>query len=168
MCIKQLLWAACWFTKLFPGFIFSSQRKLLFTSADSLMRWAGSLSCVFNHVANLPTSLPQQTLQASLLRSENTAPATLLLEFCAFLIGGLCGVFCYLNTAFFQRRPQGFLTLSHPLHSYPWSQRVRNSTSCLHYAVGNSEPHKGEIALQSLKVNIPGIPCDLATFLLVQ
>lgn len=51
-----------------------------------------------------------------LLKSQNIAPATLLLEFCAFF---LIGVLCYLNTAFLQRRTQCFLALSHPLHSCP-------------------------------------------------
>lgn len=55
-----------------------------------------------------------------------------------------------------------------PTPFLPWSQWVRDSTSCLHYAVGNSEPHRGEVALELLKVNTTGIPYDLAIFPPVQ
>ncbi|KAL0611934.1 hypothetical protein AAY473_018561 [Plecturocebus cupreus] len=42
-------------------------------------------------------------------------------------------------------------------NSLSLTQWVRDSTSCLHYADGNYEPHRGEVALQLLKVSTPGI-----------
>lgn len=94
-----------------------------------------------------------------LLESQNTAPATLLLEFCAFFDW----ITLLLEHCPSLEKAPCFLALS-PTPLPPWPQWVRDGTSCLYYAVGNSEPHRGEVALEVLKANTPGIPCDLATF----
>lgn len=67
-----------------------------------------SLSGTLHHAAHLLTSSPLQMQEAS-LKSQNTVPAILLVEFCAFL-GRL--EFLLLEHCLSWRRPQYFLALS--------------------------------------------------------
>lgn len=96
-----------------------------------------------------------------LLGSQNTAPAILLLEFCAFLIRVLCWVLLLLEHCLSLEKALVLCSSLLPTSVLvPVGQR---QTCYFHYADGNSEPHGGEVALQIPKVNTLGIPCDLVT-----
>lgn len=146
-------------TKLCLRFMFSFEGEF----GSSVVGWLdGLLSSSLHQAAHSPTSSPQQVPEASAQEPDHGTHNSVTWILCFLEVR----VLWYLNTAFPWRRPQCFLALSHPL--LPWSQWVGDSTCYLYYADGNSEPHRGDVALQILKVNTPGTQCDSAAFPLVQ
>lgn len=119
-------------------------------------RWGGvlGLSCVLRSAAHRPTSSHGRPL----LRNQNIAPATLLLEFCASFDWNTLNTLLLEHCLSLEKAPVLSSSLSPTPPLIPAGQRQTCLPLCR-----REVSHRGAAALQVLQVNTASSQRDLAT-----